>query len=370
MTNPSNNSTQSESPIFSTFDLIFLTIATFIAGWIIKLPKLFQWEQDQFIAKNIGFIVFPALIFYFSWKRSIPLKRTILPLVVVILAILYANSLPFNETSDSLILTWIHLPIFIWTLVGFAFSSNAVQNSSQRVGFLRFNGDLIVMLAVMQLAASLFTIITLGLYELIGINIKDFYIDYVVNWGLPAIPLLATILVVNNPQLVGKVSPIIAKIFTPFVLISLAIFLGAVIATGKDPYNDRQFLLIFNALLIGVMAIILFSLSEATKTRQNKFQLIMLLALSLLTIMDNGIAISAIVFRLAEYGITPNRLAVLGSNVLMFMNLIGIAYQLINVVKGKTDTESVEKVIAQFLPLYAIWCALVAFGFPLLFGFK
>ncbi|MFM7223675.1 MAG: hypothetical protein ACKO03_09645, partial [Bacteroidota bacterium] len=273
-------------------------------------------------------------------------------------------------TSDSLILTWIHLPIFMWTLVGFAFSGNAIQNSSQRVGFLRFNGDLIVMLAVMQLAASLFTIITLGLYELIGINIRDFYIDYVVNWGLPALPLLATILVVNNPQLVGKVSPIIAKIFTPFVLISLAIFLGAVIATGKDPYNDRQFLLIFNALLIGVMAIILFSLSEATKTRQNKFQLIMLLALSLLTIMDNGIAISAIVFRLAEYGITPNRLAVLGSNVLMFMNLIGIAYQLLNVVKGKTDTESVEKVIAQFLPLYAIWCALVAFGFPLLFGFK
>ena len=210
----------------------------------------------------------------------------------------------------------------------------------------------------------------MGLYELIGINIKDFYIDYVVNWGLPAIPLLATVLVVNNPQLVGKVSPIIAKIFTPFVLISLAFFLGAVIATGKDPYNDREFLIIFNALLIGVMAITLFSLSEATKGQRNKFQLIVLLSLSVLTIIDNGIAISAILFRLTEYGITPNRLAVLGSNLLMLLNLIGIAYQLVHVLKGTKETESVEKVIAQFLPLYALWCALVAFGFPLLFGFK
>ena len=370
MTHPSNNPTSSESQLFSKHDLIFLAVATFIAGWIVKLPKVLQWEQDQFIAKNIGFIVFPALIYYFSRKRCIPFQKTLFSLVVVVLAIVYANVLPFNEQSDSLLLALIHLPLFIWTLVGFAFSGNDIRNISQRVAFLRFNGDLVVMLAVMQLAASLFTIITLGLYELIGINIKDFYIDYVVNWGLPAIPLLATVLVVNNPQLVGKVSPIIAKIFTPFVLISLAFFLGAVIATGKDPYNDREFLIIFNALLIGVMAIILFSLSEATKGQRNKFQLIVLLSLSVLTIIDNGIAISAILFRLTEYGITPNRLAVLGSNLLMLLNLIGIAYQLVHVLKGTKETESVEKVIAQFLPLYALWCALVAFGFPLVFGFK
>jgi hypothetical protein len=118
------------------------------------------------------------------------------------------------------------------------------------------------------------------------------------------------------------------------------------------------------------MAIILFSLSEATKGQRNKFQLIVLLSLSVLTIIDNGIAISAILFRLTEYGITPNRLAVLGSNLLMLLNLIGIAYQLVHVLKGTKETESVEKVIAQFLPLYALWCALVAFGFPLVFGFK
>jgi hypothetical protein len=60
------------------------------------------------------------------------------------------------------------------------------------------------------------------------------------------------------------------KIFTPFVFISLAIFLGAIFATKKDPFTDREFLVVFNALLIGVMAIILFSISEASKGRNNK----------------------------------------------------------------------------------------------------
>jgi hypothetical protein len=240
----------------------------------------------------------------------------------------------------------------------------------ERVGFLRFNGDLVVMGAVMVLSSALFTVITIGLYELIDIDIKDFYVDYVVTWGLPAIPIIATVLVINNPSLVGRVSPIIAKIFTPFIFVSLAIFLGAVISTGKDPYNDREFLVVFNGLLIGVMAIILFSLSEVTKGKNNKIQLLFLVGLSLLTIIDNGIALSAIVFRLAEYGVSPNRMAVLGSNILMLTHLSMIAYQLIKILNKDAELIDVEKTIGKFLPLYAAWTVIVVFLFPVLFGYK
>jgi len=59
-------------------------------------------------------------------------------------------------------------------------------------------------------------------------------------------------------------------VFTPLVLTTLVIYLIAVIGTGKDPYNDRDFLLIFNLLLIGVMAIILFSIAETSKNSDSK----------------------------------------------------------------------------------------------------
>ncbi|GAB1374555.1 hypothetical protein MASR1M46_14410 [Bacteroidales bacterium] len=62
----------------------------------------------------------------------------------------------------------------------------------------------------------------------------------------------------------GKVSPVIAKIFSPLVLIMLLVFLSAMAFSGKDPYNDREFLIIFNALLVGVMAIIFFSVAESS----------------------------------------------------------------------------------------------------------
>jgi hypothetical protein len=360
----------SDTSIFDKKDLIFIAIAVFIAGWIVKIPRLIHMEDDLFIARNISFIVFPLLIFYFTWKKNIPYKTLVIPAIIIGLSAIFINLLPANDKSDTLILSTMHLPILIWSLVGFSFTGNSLKNVAERVAFLRFNGDLVVMGAVMLLASALFTAITWGLYELIGINIQTFYVDYVITWGLPAIPIIATVLVMNNPNLVGKVSPIIAKIFTPFVFISLAIFLGAIFATKKDPFTDREFLVVFNALLIGVMAIILFSISEASKGRNNKIQLLFLAGLSILTILVNGIALSAITFRIIEFGISPNRMAVLGSNMLMFIHLITIAYQLLNLLNKKSDIIAVEKTIAKYLPVYTTWTAVVVFAFPILFGNK
>src|SRR5690606_10455512 len=105
--------------------------------------------------------------------------------------------------------------------------------------------------------------------ELIGINIQQFFENYLVVFGLPAIPILATFLTHTNPQLVNKVSPIIAKLFSPAVLIMLLVYLAAIVYSGKDPYNDREFLLLFNSLLIGVMALIFFSVAEGTGNKKS-----------------------------------------------------------------------------------------------------
>jgi hypothetical protein len=86
--------------------------------------------------------------------------------------------------------------------------------------------------------------------------------------------------------------------------------------------------LIFNALLIGVMAIIFFSVAETSTTTKGRTEIFVLLLLSIVTIIVNGIALSAILFRIAEWGVTPNRAAVLGSNFLILINLLLVTGQL------------------------------------------
>lgn len=351
-------------------DIIFIIIATFIGGLIAKIPQFTGIDENYFLPRNISFIVLPMLMIYFIWKGKLKTDKLILPTLSVLLSVLYINFLPNNNKSDTIMLACIHLPIFLWAILGYTFVGGDLKNSVKKIEFLQFNGDFVVMTAVIVLAGILFTGITFGLFELIGLNIENFYQQYIIVWAAPAVPILSTYLVRKNPGLVNKISPTIAKIFTPIVFVTLFIFLGAIIYTGKNVYNDRNFLLIFNALLIGVMAIILFSLSEATKNAHSKINLIFLFGLSVLTIVLNGIALSAISFRLVEFGITPNRIAVLGANLLIFINLIFVANKLFFIVKGKMEVDKVETTIAFFIPIYAMWTAVVTFILPLLFKFK
>jgi hypothetical protein len=118
------------------------------------------------------------------------------------------------------------------------------------------------------------------------------------------------------------------------------------------------------------MALIIFSVSEASRGGYSRIRLVLLLALSVFTIIVNGIALSAISFRLLEYGLTPNRLAVLAGNLLIMTHLLMVTRKLWLVVRKQDAIEGVEKAIAGFLPVYALWTIVVVFGFPLFFGFR
>jgi hypothetical protein len=364
------NYDKEEISLGSGKDLLFVVIAGLIAGALAKFPDLTGIDPEYFYPRNIGFIVFPFLSAYFLWKNELSLSKIITITSIFLISAIYINILPNNPTSDTLILAAIHLPLFLWSVFGASYSGKDLFSHQKRIRFLKFNGELLVIMVILILAGVLLTFITLGLFELIDLNIEEFYMKNIAIWGLAAIPILGTFLVRTNPQLVNKVSPLIAKVFTPFVLLMLVVYLIAVIISGKDPYNDRDFLLIFNILLIGVMALILFSVAENSSGFAKGSGRILLLALALVTIIINLIALSAIVFRINEWGITPNRLAVLGSNVLILINLIQVNYRLFGVVNGKAEAIRVENSIAAFLPYYAGWTILVSFGFPILFGFE
>ena len=346
-------------------DWILLASLASIVAFLMQMPDLFSISHDLYFPRNMSFIVMPGIGAYFAYKQALPIRDLAAPLLILLASIVFINFLP--EGSTTLLLTCLHIPILIWLVVGYVYAGN---DSGKRMEFLRYHGDLVVMTAVIGLAGGLFTALTLNLFKLIGISIEDFYFRYLVLSILPSVPLFATFLVRTNASLVSKISPVIARIFTPLVTITLALFLGAILYTGKDPYNDREFLVVFNGILIGVMALILFSLGEATKANASRVHQYFLFALAVLAIIDNGIALSAIGYRLFEFGITPNRLAVLGSNVLMMGHLIYVSNYLLNFLRGKSSLAQLENSMTINLPLYAIWASIVSFLFPLLFQFN
>lgn len=350
-------------------EMLWVALLALLAGLIAKMPYFIGTEDDLYFQRNLGFILFPSLIFFFAWKTKLTSKYLLACSALLAATAVFINLLPHNN-SDTLILACMHLPLLLWTVTGFSYTGGDIKNTEMKIGFLRYNGDLLVMSAVIMIAGAILTGISIGLFELIDLNIAEWYMKNIAIWGAAAVPVVATYMVQRNPQLVQQVSPIIARIFTPLVLVLLLAYLGAMVYTGKDPYNDREFLFIFNLLLMGVMAIILFSVAERGKQHTRSVESILLLALAIATLFVNGIALSAIVFRISSWGITPNRMAVLGSNLLMLIHLLIVSHRLFLGLRNKNNEQSIEAGIASFLPVYSIWTAIVVFLFPLLFGFK
>lgn len=354
-------------------DVLVLIIVCAITGFLIKLPQLFGnlISDSFFYEKNAGLIVFAGLSLYaFLTKDSIKTKQILISLSVFIISAVYINFLPSDEHSNSVILACIHLPLMTWCLYGLIFIDFDISDKPRRIDYIKYNGDLAVLGALILIAGGILTGLTLGLFSAIDLTIERFYFNYIVVWGLVSVPVVATYIIRKYPFITKQVAPVIANLFSPLVLITLIVYLIVILVFGKDPYNDRDFLIVFNLMLIGVMAIIIFSISETSANRRYRFSEITLFALSIIAVLIDLVALSAILYRLGEYGFTPNRTAVLGSNLLILGNLILIMIDLYRVNFSGREIKQVELTIAGYLPVYALWTVFVVFGLPWIFGLK
>lgn len=346
-------------------ELLIVLIAAATAGFVVQFPALFGFDKEFFYTRNIGFILLVPLAMYFAWRHSLRKGKLAFLLSTVLASLVFINLLPGDSESDVVVLSSLHVVFILWSVLGFAFGGEA---SGQRIRFLTFNGDLLVMMALIVISGAILSGITIALFAAIGLHIEDVYFQYVAVTGAVAVPLVASYLIQTNPQLVGKVSPVIARIFCPLVLVMLLIYLVAMVYGGKDPYTDRDFLLAFNVMLIGVLAIIFFSIAGTSPTTKSRVAIGIVSLLAAVAAIINTVALSAILFRISEWGITPNRAAVLGANALVLVHLIWVLTQLIRVLRSDAPITQVQRAVARYLPIYSLWALIVTFFFPLIFG--
>jgi hypothetical protein len=352
---------------------IFIVISScLITGFLIKIPDIFNIRMTEiFYEKNAGIIISFGLTLYTFWTTKVfDMKRLIPVLVTFLLLTVYVNLLPSVTDSDPINLVYIHLPLLMWCIFGLVYMDFNFKDKLKRIEYIRYNGDLAILMALIVIAGGILTGITIGLFDAIGIKIENFYMENVVIVGAVSVPIVATYIIKKYTVLANKIAPIIANIFSPLVLLTAIIFLVALAISGKDPYSDRDFLMIFNGMLLGVMAVIVFSISETSVIGRQKFNEMILFILSIITAIIDLIALSAIFYRLGSFGITPNRLAVLGSNILVLVNLVLLIKDLYKVNFKNDMIREVELTIAKYLPVYLIWILFVVFGFPMIFGMK
>ncbi len=336
-----------------------------LTGLILKIPMIFGIDEDAYFPRNIGTILLPALLGYSFFVCKLAIKAHWTLFAVAGALVLYSNLLPGTLDDSALVLAYFHIPILVWFIFARAYLGEDWKISTKRIDFIRFNGEVVIMGGLLGLSLLLFSAITIALFELIGYHIEDIYFEKIAIWALGSIPVLTLYLVHNNRDLTSKISPIIAKLFTPPAFLLLLIFSIMLPQAPETIFDDRDLLLIFNMVLLAVMALILFSF----KNEENStFQLYLLFGLAAIAIIDNLLALSAIGVRLFEFGISANRLALFGLNLLMLSHLSYFGYRIIGVIRSKEELSSVFYAMGVYLPVYGVWATIVSLLFPLFFS--
>ncbi len=230
--------------------------------------------------------------------------------------------------------------------------------------FIRFSGELFIYYVLIALGGGVLMGFTAGIFQAIGIDLEPAIESWIVPCGAMAAVLVASWLVETKQSVIENMAPVLARLFTPLFAIVLLVFLGLVLATGRGLDVEREVLIMFDMLLVVVLGLLLYSISARDpRSPPNTFDVVQVV-LVVSALVANAVALWAIAARITEFGFTPNRVAALGMNVILLVNLAWSAVLSIRFLRGRGAFAELERWQTNYLWVYAAWAAIVVIAFP------
>ncbi|MFP5211376.1 MAG: permease prefix domain 1-containing protein [Acidobacteriota bacterium] len=351
-----------------TLVVLILAVAAALA---IKAPALFGLRIDNpFYARNASLFVMPLLALYFLWKRGSGLLCGLWLALPFVAGAVFANAFPFRKSSDTQVLTALHLPIALWLAVGFAYLRSRWFANDGRMNFVRFSGELVIYYVLIGLGGGVLTGFTLMMFRAIDMNAQWLARGWLIPCGAMAAVIIGAWLVEAKQSVIENMAPVLTRLFTPLFTVLLLVFLATMAWTGRPINVQREVLIGFDLLLVLVVGLVLYAASAREPQAQpDLFDGLQLLLVVSALVVD-GIALAAIAARISEFGFTPNRVAALGENLILLVNLVWSAWLYAGFLRHRSSFAALERWQIGYLPVYSVWAAVVVVIFPPLFGYR
>ncbi len=346
-----------------------LAVAAAIA---IKVPGLFGIDLDGhngFYVRNLCLFVLPLLTGYFVWKRQLDVRTVRWLAAAFVGAVVLVNLYPFAPEGATEGLTGLHLPIALWLAVGIAYAGSRWNQVGGRMDFIRFSGELFIYYVLIALGGGVFSGFMALIFESIGIDIEPFWGSWILLPGAAGAVLVASWLVEAKQSVIENMAPVLTRLFTPLFAIMLVTFLVTLLWTGRGIEIERDVLVAFDLLLVVVLGLVLYSISARDPQSPPGVFDVVQVVLLISALLADVVALWAIAARISEFGFSPNKLAALGMNVILLVNLAWSTVLNIRFLRGNGPFTDLERWQTAYLPVYAGWAVLVVIVFPPVFGY-
>lgn len=356
-------------PILTMLGFAVVAAVLTRVAWIVADPLR---GTGEWLVRDLSLFVLPVLAAYFAVLRRMSWRRVLALGGAVAVLALAVNLFPFVSGGSTELLVAIHLPVALWFAVGIAYVGGSIRSSAGRMDFIRFTGEWVIYYAVIALGGG----VLIGLTVLVLTPIAPDVVDDVLVWVLPpgaaGAVVVAAWLVEAKKSIIENIAPVLTAIFTPLFAAMLLVSATFYTVAGIGREFDRDLLSVFDVLLLVVLGLVVYGISARDApvvTRGARaMQIIRLVAVVAAIVLDALVLVSMFA-RVGELGFTANRVAALGLNILLLVNLVVTAWLIVRVLAGRARPARLEQWQTGYLPVFAAWVALVVLVVPPLFGF-
>ncbi|MFN2555386.1 MAG: permease prefix domain 1-containing protein [Nitriliruptorales bacterium] len=349
-------------------EALVFAVAAAVTVQVARLAAGFPSEESSWLLRNASLFVLPFLAGYFARRRRLTPRQSLLTAAPFVIAAVVINLYPYRGEASTELLVAAHLPVVLWFVVAYPYMSGVVRSHERRMDFVRFTGEWFIYYVLIALGGGVLMGLTAGILEPAGVDAERVF-EWVVPLGAAGAVIVAAWLVESKQRVVENMAPVLTMIFTPLFAAMLIIAVVVYAATGLGGAFDRELLGVFDALLVVVLGLVLYGMSARDpSTSPGWMDGIQLVAVVSALVLDVMVLV-AMIARIGELGFTPNRTAALGLNLVLLVNLAGTAWLSTRFLTGRSTLHRLERWQTTYLPVFALWAAMVVVILPPMFAF-
>ncbi|MDP3185111.1 MAG: hypothetical protein Q8M58_07565, partial [Anaerolineales bacterium] len=248
----------------------------------------------------------------------------------------------------------------------------------ERFAFLIKSIEVMITAGLYLIAGVAFGGITMGMFTALSVILPDVITRLLVAGGFGLIPVIAVASVYDplvSPisqdfsQGLSKFIATMMRLLLPMTLVILVIYLFVIPFNFMEPFVNRDVLIVYNLMLFAIMGLLIGATPICPEDVSAKVQNALrngILAVAILAVLVSLYALSAVVYRSVDGGITINRLTIIG------WNSINIAILILLIVKQfksgrQAWVESLRSAFSIGTNAYMFWAIFLTIAVPLLF---
>jgi hypothetical protein len=356
-------------PSSGWFEALVFALAAAVVIQIARLAAQFPEEEPGWLLRNISLLVLPFLAGYFARRRQLDTRRWVLTAAPFVLVALLVNLYPYRAGSATELLVALHLPVVLWFAVAYPYMGGTIRSHERRMDFVRFTGEWVIYYVLIALGGAVLLLLTALILEPVGTDVADRVVEWVLPSGAAGAVIMAGWLVESKQHVVENMAPVLTMLFTPLFAVMLTVAAATYAVSGVARAFDRELLGVFDALLVVVLGLVLYAMSAREPSRPaGLMDRVQLLAVASALVLD-VMVLGAMVARIGDLGLTPNRAAALGLNLVLLVNLAGTAWLSVRFLTERIAFHRLERWQTSYLPIFALWATTVVAVLPPLFGF-